>query len=441
MTYRLILVGHHETIKEMKSTIEAKFKQVQVSLITFDKNDHMAQVKNQLLKLMPISDGILYSRKDPYLMMSNQLVHTIPARYVHIQHTDFIKSLFEASIQYNIKPLTISVDGLDYRSIMEAYASVGFDSLSVNPMIVDIPLLSENYTDKVTKNHIRHYGPRMASLCVTNIRSVYEHLLTRNISCVLMTPSSDNYLSEVNSLLLESSQVKSSHLNTVVFAIHINIDASQYGHSKSLFAETMVFSKVNQLLSFYAEQLDGLYIQESPRDFLIICSEEKAQLMTDHFKSIEIMETISHETECHISLGIGLGKSYSELMQNAKLGLHLSLNQGTDCAHIVYSKREITGPLHPKTSTHGQRDTHSLKTQIMSDKTELSTNTISKLQAFSESTGDKDFTSNELADYMAISLRSSNRMINKLIDSGYVMITGKIVTGDKGRPTRMMRFI
>ena len=77
----------------------------------------------------------------------------------------------------------------------------------------------------------------------------------------------------------------------------------------------------------------------------------------------------------------------------------------------------------------------------MSDKTELSTNTISKLQAFSESTGDKDFTSNELADYMAISLRSSNRMINKLIDSGYVMITGKIVTGDKGRPTRMMRFI
>ena len=81
------------------------------------------------------------------------------------------------------------------------------------------------------------------------------------------------------------------------------------------------------------------------------------------------------------------------------------------------------------------------KLKIIAEKTNLSINTIFKIQCAIEQKGGNTFTSKELSDIFGVTPRSINKIIEKLQIYNYAEIVGKRVTSTAGRPSRIIKIL
>ena len=73
----------------------------------------------------------------------------------------------------------------------------------------------------------------------------------------------------------------------------------------------------------------------------------------------------------------------------------------------------------------------------MAKLTSLSPLNISKIINFSNERQSAQFTSQNLSEYLQVTRRTTERIIKKLVDNGYVKIVGEEMTHQQGRPRKI----
>ena len=161
---------------------------------------------------------------------------------------------------------------------------------------------------------------------------------------------------------------------------------------------------------------------------------------TDHLKSIDLLHAVQTNTASTISIGIGYGKTANEAKCGANRGMLHAGKKGGNLAFIVYNGKKIIGPLaNVAQSTEPPTPSVDEKFLRISEKVGVSVNTVFKLHCIAAQHGKSEFTINELAPLFGVTIRTMNRIIEKLAAYGFSKIIGKRVMGGSGRPSRIIR--
>ena len=203
MSFRLALVGHGSSIREIQEIVAETFENIETVGIEMPSDERVDEAAQALRRCLPELDGVLYTRSEPYKLMVSRVDHgAVLARYVNVDAASFVHALLIAQSKYHADIYRVSVDTLDYVTVMKTYRSLELDMDHVQPVSISVDTNAAHFVDATAKTHRESYRSGLCSVCITNIRNVQDTLAAEGIPCVLMAPSPDNYISEVRRLIL-----------------------------------------------------------------------------------------------------------------------------------------------------------------------------------------------------------------------------------------------
>ncbi len=441
MNFKLAVIGHISSIEEIENLIKHKFTNIDVYKIEFNNDEDVEIALSNVMKIMSFCDAILYTRMQPYKLLSSRIEHKIPTRYVDIDKSNLIHSLLIASYHYGVNIKRVGVDTLDYDSIMSAYKSLNIPIDMVTPRLVHVDTNSNHFVRNVGEEHLKNFKKGLCEFCLTNIRSVHEFLTDNSVPSVLLTPSTEAYIYAIRKILLSDKLKKLSENKIVAISIVASPSNEFYISNNTVLKEVLELNKVAEAIAIFAQKIEGALITISKTDFMLICESHHLENVTDNFSKIDILSNLYTNASHVLSIGIGYGDSIKIAKANSDLGLHKAKREGGSRAYLVYSPDNIVGPLEP--NEHKEIIPHIFDERLIqiAEASGLSINTVFKIDCIIKQKNSRNFTSNELAGELGISPRTANRIIAKLDVSGYTSEVGKHVIKEKGRPSRVIKLL
>lgn len=161
---------------------------------------------------------------------------------------------------------------------------------------------------------------------------------------------------------------------------------------------------------------------------------------TNNLQEIPLLKDIEDYTENTISMGIGIGYTPREAKNNAYLALQKSVLKGGNTGFVLTGNAYV-GPFHSSPRNKNTRKTLSKENyDHIAENTNVSVDLIYSLACLIEKNKKDTFTSKELSLELGNSLRSTNRLIEKFLDSEFATIVGYKKVIGSGRPIRLIRF-
>ncbi len=440
MTFRLGVVGHKETLETIAGLVREYFDDVEVHAVEFGNDDIITDAVGRIAKLQTECDGILYSRRDPYLMISGRLHHTVPVRYVDIDSSHLLISLLKASLRYGIKPTNISVDTFDRSSTVEAFRTLGLpeDDLTIHAVTTDSG--QDGMVNDTLAQHLRHCQDG-AQLCVTNVTDVYLSLLKMNIPATVISPTAESFVHEIRNLMLRYRLKTQDTCSVAVIHIKLRYKEKYRFYGEIPIREIDELGNAAKLMTVYAEKLDGAMFCLGRWEYLILCSRLLLQNATNQFVDIGIMESISRETAFDASIGIGCGETVSEAQSNALVALNRTTTHRGANTVVALSSTQFIGPTIPKSGRFPEDSVTESRLLDVARATGLSVSTLNRLHRASRTRNSTLFTSSELAETLEVTTRTVNRIIERLTDNKCATVAGKHAGKQKGRPARVIRLL
>lgn len=106
MKFKLGVVGHRDTLEMVSKIIDEYFDDIEMYPEEFGNDDIITDAVERIARLQTVCDGILYSRRDPYLLVSGRLHHTVPVRYVEIDSPRCLSACWKLTFAMGLGLLT-----------------------------------------------------------------------------------------------------------------------------------------------------------------------------------------------------------------------------------------------------------------------------------------------------------------------------------------------
>ncbi len=440
MKFKLGVVGHRDTLEMVSKIIDEYFDDIEMYPEEFGNDDIITDAVERIARLQTVCDGILYSRRDPYLLVSGRLHHTVPVRYVEIDSSHLLISLLEANIRYGIRPINISIDAIDRATAVKAFQSVGIPEERLTINVVSTNLGQSELVNTTLAQHLKHYQ-KGAQLCITNITDVYRSLLELNVPVTVINPTTESFVHEIRNLMLRY-RLKSQHSSPLaILHIYLRYKEKYRFYGDIPIREIDELSNAAKLMAVFAEKLEGAMFTISRWEYLIFCSQFVLHNTTNQFMEIGLMESINRDTVFDVAMGIGCGQTVKEAQSNAIIAANHSVAQRGTNMVIALSPERLVGPISPRSRHFSDDSLTETQLEEIAGATGLSISTLNQLYQATLARNSNLFTSAELAEILDVTTRTVNRYVERLIDNRYAEIAGKNLTKPKGRPARVIRLL
>ena len=442
MSFRLALVGHGSSIRKLQEIIAETFENIETVGIEMPSDERVDEAAQSLRRCLPELDGVLYTRSEPYKLMVSRVDHgAVLARYVNVDAASFVHALLIAQSKYHADIYRVSVDTLDYVTVMKTYRSLELDMDHVQPVSISVDTNAAHFVDATAKTHRESYRSGLCSVCITNIRNVQDTLAAEGIPCVLMAPSSDNYISEVRRLILSWHVKEKAKEGSVIIRIHAELSGDYYLNRKTMVQSVLDLAKLAEQIVLFAQLVSGAYLRMGEQDFAVICSYEVLSDTTDRFSHFDLLAQVYGGTPYRLAVGIGTGLHFQQALANAELGTQRAWEEGSNRAYLVYAEDRFVGPIQPNELMHVKRSQFDPQLLKVAQDCALSNNTVLKISTFVQRKNNGTFFTAELAEELHISFRTAARIVEKLEQNGYIVEIGRSVLNGRGRPTRVFQLL
>lgn len=422
MSFRLALVGHGSSIREIQEIVAETFENIETVGIEMPSDERVDEAAQALRRCLPELDGVLYTRSEPYKLMVSRVDHgAVLARYVNVDAASFVHALLIAQSKYHADIYRVSVDTLDYVTVMKTYRSLELDMDHVQPVSISVDTNAAHFVDATAKTHRESYRSGLCSVCITNIRNVQDTLAAEGIPCVLMAPSPDNYISEVRRLILSWHVKEKAKEGSVIIRIHAELSGDYYLNRKTMVQSVLDLAKLAEQIVLFAQLVSGAYLRMGEQDFAVICSYEVLSDTTDRFSHFDLLAQVYGGTPYRLAVGIGTGLHFQQALANAE--------------------DRFVGPIQPNELMHVKRSQFDPQLLKVAQDCALSNNTVLKISTFVQRKNNGTFFTAELAEELHISFRTAARIVEKLEQNGYIVEVGRSVLNGRGRPTRVFQLL
>jgi hypothetical protein len=433
------IVGHSDNVKRIQQVIDKSFPNIDGYPVETNEMSHIQTTVSYLKDHINDFAGIIFTGKILYDIMNHSMHSQNPWVYIENDESQLQRVLLEASLKQNIDIMRISIDSYTEENIKSIYEDFGFCSGQYSAYVFKNDVFSRALIDDLFDFHRTNYLSEPNIICITGISSVHRMLQDNKIPSLLLTPNENAIKNRVYELL-EKIRVENMVISQiVVISIEIDVNNEYDLISENEYGVMIQKSRITEEVYKFAQRIQAAVI-EMEKNYLLFTTKKIVEYETKNLGELSILSAIENKTNNTISIGIGYGITAREAKANALIGKNKALKMGGNQCFIVYDRNrmEKITPLNKAKNDISQRD---LSFKEISDRSGVSINNIYQLKCIMDIYKKHTFTSLELSEEFGNSLRSMNRIIERLEQSGYIEVVGKKIVGKSGRPSRILKLI
>ncbi|MBU8880521.1 transcriptional regulator [Bacillus sp. FJAT-29790] len=369
-----------------------------------------------LVKNIKPCDAVFFSGALPYYF-SKKHRETLPIPTLYLVQDEMTITTSLLSIFYHKKvPLErISIDLIDSSFLTNVLESIDINVQRFHVMDYHQMLEKEEFDLKrITSYHYSLWKQGSVDLALTSIHAVFDQLQLLGVPALRMTDPISVLIRGLQDAKDQAELVKSQSAQVAVAYVSLNNWDNQQREIVDSFAHNINAS---------VQQVD---------DALFVLYSTRGDIET--LMKRDMLQHFLNKWEETITIGFGYGTTIMEADQNATDALRFAEKNAVEkCGYILTEKKELLGPFPQESKQLRLKNDHPEFLQI-AKRTKLSPANLSKIMQFSKFRPSLQFTSKELAEYLQVTRRSTERIIKKLVDHGYARVVGEEMTYQQGRP-------
>lgn len=426
MKIKICIIGVKDSIELAQQVAEEFDNIIEFSFYSYLVVDDIIEYVKKFKDL----DVVMFTGRFPYEYFKKNSILNIPFFSIAKSNeslTETIWNIRNAGLDYT----KISIDRSPIPEVADKFRSLDIDLENIK-MIGDS---SEISLEEIYDFHKSNYDQGLSEVIVSSNYKVYQKLKSENYNVYRVLPSKFLLRESIKKAVGIASTEKLKSTQVAVQTIHVR-DFKENKISK--YNQLKLINQFDDILIDYTEELQGSYFKYGSNEYMIF-STRGFLSVADIEKKFGMLVERSDKIDISFSLGIGYGDSVKNSEKNSKVAIKHSKELDRSNCFIVDDDSTITGPIfgtNSKSINYNLLNTDKKIIEI-SDKTDVSVQYISKIEAIIIQRKNNQFDTEELADYLNLSQRSSLRIINKLVEGGFAKLIGKSNNGTKGRPKKV----
>lgn len=349
--------------------------------------------------------------------------HSNSVQYIPVTTSGLYVILFKHRESLSMANLSIdSISAHHCRTIID-----DLQTLHVNVLTAPKKLTTEK---EILKYHIDNYE-KLNAVIFTAIPSVKEKLDILEIPSELIPLTQLDIVNSLERTLLSTKSRLDSESQTIIGIIEADPDLNQ-----------SQIQKLQRLVFNYVDSIDGYTIDSTKNTFTFVSTRGIFERESRGYKFLPILHETKSELNIKISMGVGFGYTALTAGKHANLALTQSNEAGRNVCYIVREDQSVFGPVAPTSSHTYDKYKITVTNPGLLEKAEkmgMSASYMNKIMSRVSRYNQLEYTANDLAEILDITLRSANRILLKWIDTGLVTIVGEEKPTRHGRPRRVYR--
>ncbi|SKC90195.1 hypothetical protein [Maledivibacter halophilus] len=429
MKIRIGVIGVFDTVEKIKKIMKEFSNQAEAYYFVYSKKEEIIDiVKNNQNNV----DVLLFSGSFPYLYAQNNNAIKMPAVYVpRIASSiyDVLWKIRDRKLDYT----SVSIDVIEEKDVYEV-----LDTLNIPKENFYVRSNSEmKNVDELFPFHYNLWKTGKTSVAITSNCKVKKRLVEAGTPVARLYPTNSSIREYINKAIYIADVERIKSTQTAIQIVRIKDDnirnASEYEFLK-------LKNHFEAILIDYTQQNFGSFFPFGNNEYLIFTTRGALNKKSIGKKFSKIIE-LEKELNIVFASGIGYGSTVYKAEINARIALSHAMKKTASSCFIVDEDGEISGPI----SSCDEIDiSYKLfvtedRIQNIANEINISPTYVAKIKSIIEQTGKDVMDSEEISNYLSISLRSARRIINQFLDGGYAKVIGKGRQSPTGRPRRIIK--
>lgn len=384
-------------------------------------------------------DALLFAGRIPYYCALRQIAPTCLWDYVIRETSSLLRVMLQANQDgYDIE--RYSLDSFTREELQDICLDIGEDRL----LSVDYENFRISDLKTVYQFHKQCYESGKVSCCFTTLSMVEKRLREEKIPAYCIVHDASAYRQKLRELYYRYQIGMQQSNQTIVIAVgfaslSMNSILTQKEHDRLINR-----LEIEKRLYQFAASIDAAITQAQFDGYLLFCTKEVLENVTDYYKSISLLNQLEKESLERVCMGIGYGATIMESKCNAVLAMEQVKKReyNSNTAMVLYPNQNCWGPVfgnHMDTSTEQETKTVDSKLKRISDATGIGINRLFQLKNMVINNPGRLYTACEVARECGVSERCINRIIKKLELADHANVVGKRQKAS-GRPQRLIEF-
>ncbi|SCZ80196.1 winged helix-turn-helix domain-containing protein [Acidaminobacter hydrogenoformans] len=435
------IVGHVDNIKRIQRVIDKSFSNLKGVAIEIHDMRQVETTVNFLKEHINDFDGIIFTGKILYDIMNHRMHSQNPWVHLDNDESQLQRIFLEATLKQGLDIRRISIDSYTPEMVQTIYGDFGFEPGDYEAAVSDVDIFRDTLIEDLVDFHKRHLRTQPGAIAITGISTVHKLLQTEGESSILLV-SNENYIKNKLYDLLRKIKFKDMSVSQiVVMSMEIDLDNEYDLTSENEYSVMLEKTRITEEVYKFAQRIQAAVV-ETEKNYLLFTTKQILEFETNNLRELPILGSINQKTAHTLSVGIGFGTTAREAKSNAVIGKNKAFKMGGNQCFVVYDRKRlerITAFDKVDNSESLSPTGLELPFKEVSEKSGVSINNIYKLKSIMDLYKKDTFTSLELAQEFGNSLRSMNRMIERLERAGYIEVVGSKIIGKAGRPSRILR--
>ncbi|MGG1658587.1 transcriptional regulator [Brevibacillus sp. NRS-1366] len=430
MEIRIAVIGTKNMVQKVISS--NNHEQVQFRSFVYDR----PEASKQLIDEATNNDVLLFTGPIPYYLGKNKIEERgLLAMYVPTDELAFSVSLNYIRHHRGILPNRLSID-IPRRDIVTNILS----ELSINSTNIYIKEFTYSnhhfITNEMVEFHQNHWESGNIDFVLTSVQSVFDELQKKGIPSFRLIIPHKNILDTLQRAVTEGELLLSKKSQIATGIIEIN------GAQKEEDAlDDQVWKQIQELLMTFSRKMNASLKMIDPHTFMIYGTKGGIQQITEDYRVFPFIDQLVRLHHAPIHFGFGFGLTAVEAEEHARIGLYHAKKTGEHAAFIVTEEKQVIGPLNKSVTKTFQLQSQDDQTLMIAKKTGVSVSAITKMMNFIDLRQNQIFSANDLANYLQVSKRTSERLLKKLVDNQFAEISGEEQPYHKGRPRALYKLL
>lgn len=383
-------------------------------------------------------DVLLFAGPLPYFFAKEKVEQKkLPAVYIPLDEYTISLSLFHTMLHVPGGLDHISIDMPKAEYIQKVAEEL--DLASTTWHVKDYSeIIEEGGTrfdvEEIIQFHKERWEQKQSHFALTGVDYVYSRLRELNIPAASLISPDKNIRDAVNQAVaygrLKIS--KNSQIAVGIAAIH-PLDAPPLD-TQWQDATIVLMQELLELVKETDASIQKLGLDQ----FIIYGTRGSIEQMIQYGKITQVLGNVDMFAKVTVTIGFGFGLTAKEAEANARIAIYHARKTNESSAYLVTDEKEVIGPLNTEWKSF-QLKSENKEVLEIAEKTGTSVATITKLIQYVKLRRDNRFTATDLADYLQISRRSSERTLKKLIEHQVVEVVGEEQPYQQGRPRAVYR--
>lgn len=416
-----------------------KIKQLKLDNMSYEFYFYssLAELENLFLEHANKFDGIAFSGQIPYLHIQSKLpneANFVPRTFFDISQRDFYYKL--AEIQYKDPSFSLKESIIDF-----IYEENNYLDLKNWLPEEDFPyILSDTIQifghpdayDIVSHRHLSLWREKKVRYSFTRLTNLHQYLKEDHIEPILVVPTEYSMTITLTKLLKEIELVQLT--NSQVVTGHLIFSAAQNDAHEIEYRKIALYKAI---LDFNRESGIPLITFKSAIHYEIITNYIDLLTITNNLKSCSLTDFLEKGLPFKVKIGWGIGKTLDESRLQAEKAATFC-QSGYTQSYVLTKENQVIGPLDGQ-SQMTPSTMNDTELNEIAEHTNLALFQLQKINAVLEKLKTDEVMAEDLAVHLSISIRTANRILKRLQETGYATVLDKKLLHVKGRPPKVYK--